>query len=188
MIQQNARALFVAQISAIAVADHSPVHVRNDVVEWDIILAHHFCRELRCAVNGLGNVVVPVYTHFDADGRPVSRTFIIGMLARLCRRQALVYGMIVHSEMPCEKTSAVVPTPKPIMHGTRIMHSVGAAGSVVCGMNRDVGRVHRPMQGPSAFPWRNDVLHDLKLGGTGAGQATNGGERLTKQGAKSHWI
>jgi hypothetical protein len=72
----------------------------------DIILTHQFGCELRGAVDGDVKIVAPVYT-FRPDGRPVSRAFVISMLSGFVSREGLVNGMIVHSEMPGEKSSAV---------------------------------------------------------------------------------
>ena len=49
------------------------------MIEGNIILTHQRGCEFRGAVDGDVKIVAPVYTHFDPDGRPVSRAFIIGM-------------------------------------------------------------------------------------------------------------
>jgi len=72
------------------------------------MLTHQAGCESCGAVDGDGRIVAPVYTHFDPDGRPVSRAFVISMLSGFVSWQGLVNGMIVHGEMPGEKSSAVV--------------------------------------------------------------------------------
>ena len=67
-IEQDSRAFFVPQIAAVFVTDHVPVHVRDNMIEWDIILTHQPGCELRGAVDGAAKIVAPVYAHFDADG------------------------------------------------------------------------------------------------------------------------
>jgi hypothetical protein len=107
-IEQDSGAFFEPQIAAVTVTDHAPVHVRDDMIQRDIILAHQSGRQLRGAVDGDAKIVTPVYTHFDPDGRSVSRAFVICMLSSFVSREGLVNGMIVHSKVPGEKSSAVV--------------------------------------------------------------------------------
>ena len=105
----------------VTVTDHAPVHVRDNMIERDIILTHQSGCELRGAVDGAANIVAPVYTHFDPDGRPVSLAFVISMLSGFVGREALVNGMIVHSEMPGKKSSTIVPAPEALIHGQRVI-------------------------------------------------------------------
>src|SRR5262245_26904948 len=42
-------------------------------------------------------------------------------------------------------------------------------------MNSDKSRLHRPMQGTSAFPWEDDALRDFQFGCTGTSRAADGG-------------
>ena len=142
----------------VTVTDHAPVHVRDNMIERDIILTHQTDCQSRGAVDGYVRIVAAVYTHFDSDGRPVSLAFVISMLSGFVRREGLVNGMIVHSEMPGEKSSAIVTGSEPLLHGERVMQGVGAAGRIVGRMNSDKRRPHRPMQGTSAFVRRDDVL------------------------------
>jgi len=137
------------------------VHVRDNMIERDTILTHQSGCELRGAINGDVKIIAPVYTHFDPNGRPVSLAFVISMLSGFVGRKALVYGMIVHSEMPSEKSSAIVTGSEPLVHGERVMQSVGATRRIVGRMNSDKCRTHRPMQGTSAFPWGDDALRDF---------------------------
>jgi len=150
------------------------VHVRNDIIGRDIILTHQFGCELRGAVDGAAKIVAPVYTHFDPDGGPVSFTFVIGMLSGFVSGEGLINGMIVHSEMPGEKSSAIVTGSESLVHGERVMQCVGATGSIVGRMNSDKCRLHQPMQGTSAFLWGNDALRDFQFGCTGGSRAANG--------------
>ncbi len=83
------------------------------MIERDIILTNQSGCELRGAVDGAAKIVAPVYTHFDPDGRPVSLAFVISMLTGFVSREGLVNGMIVHSEMPSEKSSAIVTASEP---------------------------------------------------------------------------
>ena len=145
--------MFEPQIAAVTVTDHAPVHVRDNMIERDIILTHQSGCELRGAVDGDVKIVAPVYTHFDPDGRPVSLAFVISMLSGFVSREGLVNGMIVHSEMPGEKSSAIVTASEPLVHGERVIQCVGATRRIVGRMNSDKCRTHRPMQGTSAFPW-----------------------------------
>ena len=171
VIEQDSWALFEPHIAAVTVANPAPVHVRDNMIEGDIILTHQPGRELRGALDRSGNIVAPVHTHFDPDGRPVSRAFVISMLSGFVGRQALVNRMIVHREMPGEKSSAIVAAPEPVLHGERIVQRVGAARRIVGRMNRDKCRTHRPMQRASAFPWGDDVLCDFQFGCAGGRQA-----------------
>src|SRR5262249_52975354 len=163
------------QIAAAAVTDHAPVHVRDNMIERDIILTHQFGCELCGAVDGGVKIVASVYTHFDPDGRPVSLAFVIGMLSGFVSGEGLVNGMIVHSEMPGEKSSAIVTASEPLVHGERVMQCVGATGRIVGRMNSDKCRPHRPMQTTSAFPRGDDALRDFHFGCTGGGRAADGG-------------
>ena len=142
------------------------MHVRDNMIERDIILTHQSGCELRGAVDGAVKIVAPVYTHFDPDRRPVSLAFVISMLSGFVSREALVNGMIVHSEMPSEKSSAIVTASEPLIHGERVIQCVGATRRIVGRMNSDKCRTHRPMQGTSAFPCGNDVLRDFQFGCT----------------------
>lgn len=160
-MEQDSWAFFEPQIAAVTVTDHAPVHVRDNMIERDIILTHQSGCELRGAINGDVQIVAPVYTHFDPDGRPVSLAFVISMLSGFVSREALVNGMIVNSEMPSEKSSAIVAGSKPLVHGERVMKCVGAARPIVGRMNSDKCRTHRPMQGTSAIPGRDDALRDF---------------------------
>jgi len=162
-IEKDSRAFFVPQIAAVFVTDHVPVHMRDNMIERDIILTHQSGCELCGVVDGAANIVAPVYTHFDTDGRPVSLAFVISMLSGFVSGEGLVNGMIVHSEMPGEKSSAIVTASEPFVHGERVIQCVGATRPIVGRMNSDKCRTHRPMQGASAVPWRNDVLRDFQF-------------------------
>ena len=144
-IQQDSWALFEPLIAAVTVADPAPVHMRDNMIKRDIILTHQFGCESRGAVDGAGNIVAPVHTHFDPDGRPVSRAFVISMLSSFDSRQALVNRMIVHSEMPSEKSRAIVTASEPLLHGECVMQCVGATRRIVGRMNSNKCRTHRPM-------------------------------------------
>ena len=121
------------------------MHVRDNMTDRDIILAHQCCCELCGAVDGDADIVSPVYTHFDPDGRLVSLAFVIGVLSSFIGREGLVNGMIVHSEMPGEKPGAIVAGSKPFVHGESVIQCVGATRPVVSRMNGDVRRTHRAM-------------------------------------------
>ena len=144
-IQQDSWALFESLIAAVTVADPAPVHMRDNMIKRDIILTHQFGCESRGAVDGAGNIVAPVHTHFDPDGQPVSRAFVISMLSSFDSRQALVNRMIVHSEMPSEKSRAIVTASEPLLHGECVMQCVGATRRIVGRMNSNKCRTHRPM-------------------------------------------
>ena len=152
------------------------MHVRDNMIERDIILTHQSGCELRGAVDGDSKIVAPVYTHFDPDGRPVSLAFVISMLSGFVSREGLVNGMIVHSEMPGEKSSAIVTASEPFVHGERVIQCVGATRPIVGRMNSDKCWTHRPMQGTSAFPWGNDVLRDFQFGCTSGSRARRVGD------------
>ena len=157
------------------------MHVRDNMIERDIILTNQSGCELRGAVDGAAKIVAPVYTHFDPDGRPVSLAFVIGMLSGFVGREALVNGMIVHSEMPSEKSSAIVTASEPLVHDERVMQCVGATRRIVGRMNSDKCRTHRPMQGTSAFPWGDDVLRDFQFGCTGGSRDADGGASVKRR-------
>src|SRR5215468_5904408 len=97
------------------------------------------------------------------------------MLSGFVSGEGLVNGMIVHSEMPGEKSSAIVTGSEPLMHGERVIQCVGATGPIVGRMNSDKSRSHRSMQGTSAVPWRDDALRDFQFGRTGGSRGTDGG-------------
>ena len=128
------------------------MHVRDNMIERDIILTHQPRCELRGAVDGAVRIVAPIYTHFDPDGRPVSLAFVISVLSGFVSREGLVNGMIVHSEMPGEESSAIVPASEPFVHGERVIQCVGATRRIVGRMNSDKCRTHWPMQRTSQFP------------------------------------
>ena len=151
------------------------MHVWDNMIERDIILTHQAGRELRGAVDGAVRIVAPVYTHFDPDGRPVSLAFVISMLSGFVSREGLVNRMIVHSEMPGEKSSAIVTASEPLVHGERVMKCVGAGRCVIGRMNSDECRTHRPMQRTSAIPRRDDVLRDIQFGSAGGSPTADGG-------------
>src|SRR5206468_5457937 len=159
--EQDSRTFFVPQIAAVFVTDHVPVHVRDNMIERDIILTHQSGCELGGATDGAAKIAAPVYTHFDPDGRPVSLAFVISMFSGFVSREGLVNGMIVHSEMPGEKSSAIVTASEPFVHGERVMQCVAATRRIVGRMNSDKCRTHRPMQGTSAFLWGDDALRDF---------------------------
>ena len=135
-----------------------------------MILTHQAGCESRGAIDGDVKIVAPVYTHFDPNGRPVSRAFIISMLSGFVSREGLVSGMIVHREMPGKKSSAIVPASKPLVHGEGVIQRVGTARRIVGRMNSDKCRTHRPMQRASAIRWGDDALRDFQFG-----CAANGG-------------
>src|SRR6266550_5684675 len=107
------------------------------MIERDIILTHQSGCELRGAVDGAVKIVASVYAHFDPDGRPVSRAFVISMLTGFVSGEGLVNGMIVHSKMPGEKSSAIVAASEPLVHGERVIQCVGATRPIVGRMNSD---------------------------------------------------
>ena len=127
------------------------MHVRDNMIERDLILTHQSGCELRGAIDGDVKIVAAVYTHFDPDGRPVSLAFVISMLSGFVGGEALVNGMIVHSEMPSEKSSAIATASEPLVHGERVTQCVGATRPVVGRMNSDKCRTHWPMQGTPAL-------------------------------------
>jgi hypothetical protein len=149
--------------------------MRDNMIERNIILAHQSGCELRGAIDGAAKIVAPVYTHFDPDGGPVSLTLVIGMLSGFGSGEGLVDRMIIHSEMPSEKSGAIVTASEPLAHGERVMQCVGATGPIVGRMNSDKCRPHRPMQRASAFPWGDDALRDFQFGCTGGSRAADGG-------------
>jgi hypothetical protein len=150
------------------------VHVWDNMIERDIILTHQFGCELRGAVDGAAKIVVPVYTHFDPDGRPVSLAFVISMLSGFVSRERLVNGMIVYSEMPSEKSSAIVTASEPLVHSERVIQCVGTTRPIVGRMNSDKCRTHRAMQGTSALPRGDDVLRDFQFSYTRGSRADVG--------------
>ena len=97
------------------------------------------------------------------------------MLSGFVSWQGLVNGMIVHSEMPGEKSSAIMTASEPFIHGERVIQCVGATRRIVGRMNSDKCRPHRPMQGPSAISWGDDVLRDFQFACTGGRRAADGG-------------
>ena len=97
------------------------------------------------------------------------------MLSGFVSGEGLVNGVIVHSEMPGEKSSAIVTGSQPLIHGERVMQCVGATGPIVGRMDSDKCRLHRPVQGTSAFLWGDDALRDFQSGCTGGSRAANGG-------------
>jgi hypothetical protein len=137
--------------------------VRDNMIERDIIFTHQSGSELRGAVDSAAKIVAPVYTHFDPDGRPVSLAFVISMLSGFVSGEGLVNGMIVHSEMPGEKSTSIVTASEPLVHGERVIQCVGATRPIVGRMNGDKRRTHRAMQRTSALPRRDDVLRDFQL-------------------------
>ena len=178
-IEQDSRAFFEAFIAAVTVPDPAPVHVRDNMIQGDIILTHQSGCELRGAVDGDVKIVAPVYTHFDPDGRPVSLAFVISMLSGFVSREGLVNGMIVHREMPSEKSSAIVTGSEPLVHGERVMQGIGTTRRIVGRMNSDKCRTHRPMQGTSAVPWGNDGLRDFQFACTGGSRDDASGSHRT---------
>jgi hypothetical protein len=186
VIEQDSRAFFEPQIAAVFVTDHAPVHVRDNMIERDIILTHQSGCELGGAIDGAAKIVAPVYTHFDPDGRLVSLAFVISMLSGFVSREGLVNGMIVHSEMPGDKSSSIVTASEPLVHGQRVMQCVGATRRIVGGMNSDKCRTHRPMQRTSAFPWGDDVLCDFQFGCPGSNRANASGSHSTGRKEKPH--
>jgi hypothetical protein len=145
------------------------------MIERDIILTHQLGCELCCAVDGNGKIVAPIYAHFDPDGRPVSLAFVIGMLSGFVSGEGLVNGMIVDSEVPSEKSSAIVTASEPLVHGERVMQGVGTTGSIVSRMNSDKRRSHWPMQRTSAFVRGDDTLRDFQFTCSGESLAADGG-------------
>ena len=186
VIQQGSWALFEPHVAAVTVADPAPVHVRDNMIEGDIILPHQAGRELRGALDRSGDIVAPVHTHFDPDGRPVARAFVVSMFSGFVGRQALVNRMIVHREMPGKKSGAIVATPEPVFHRERVVQRVGAPRRVVGRMNSDKCRTHRPMHRTSAFPRRDDVLGNFQFACAGGGQAADGNHYEAKRGAVDH--
>ena len=164
------------------------MHVRNDVIERDAILAHEFGRQLRGAVDGTANIVAPVYAHFDSDGRSVSLAFVISMLSSLVSRQALVNGMIVHREMPGKESGAIVPASESLLHGERVTERVGPTRGIVRRMDRDKCRTHRPVQWTPTSVWGNDVLRDLQFGSTGRCEADHESNYKTKTRTVVHML
>src|SRR5262245_22713891 len=101
------------------------------MIERDVILTYQCGCETRGAIDGEVNIVAPVHTHLDADGRPVSLTFVISMLSGFVRREGLVNGMIINGEMPGEISSAIVAASKPLVHSERVIQRVSATRRIV---------------------------------------------------------
>lgn len=186
IVEQDARTLFETHIATVGITDLPPMHVRDDMVERDVILAHEQGGELRGMIDGFGDVVGAVDTHFYADGRFVSGAFVVSVLAGFVCRKALVDRMVIHREMPREKSRAVVPGPEPVFHGHGVVQGVRGPGGIVGGMDGDEGRTHRPVQGASAFSRRDDVLRDFQCDSRDAGEATCDEKRRVKQSTGLH--
>src|SRR5215467_8531368 len=152
------------------------------MVERDIILTHQFGCELRGAVDGAVKIVAAVYTHLNPDGGPVSLAFIIGMLSGFVSGEGLVNGVVVHSEMPGEKSSAIVAASEALVHGERVMQCVSATRPIVGRMDGDQCRPHRPMQRTSAFPWWDDALRDFHSRCRSGSRAADGGASRRRAG------
>ena len=60
-IEQDSRAFFEPRSRRLC-NDHAPVHVRDNMIERDIISTHQSGCELRGAVDGAAKIVAPVYT------------------------------------------------------------------------------------------------------------------------------
>ena len=129
---------------------------------------------MRGAVDCDLNIVAAVYTHFDTDGRLVSRAFVVSMLSGFVRWEGLVNGMVVNGEMPREISSAIMTASKPFVHGERVIQCVGATRRIVGRMNSDKRRAHRPMQRTSAIPRGNDALRYSYFRCTGGSRTANG--------------
>jgi len=88
----------------------------------------------RGAVDADGRIVAPVYTHSIRwmtcfPGLRNQRAL------RFRSREGLVNGMIVHGEMPGEKSSAIVTASEPLVHCERVIQRVGTTRRIVCRMN-----------------------------------------------------
>ena len=108
------------------------------------------------------------------------------MLSGFVSREGLVNGMIVHSEMPGEKSSAIVTAPESLVHGERVIQCVAATRPIVGRMNSDKCWTHRAMQGTSALPRGNDVLRDFQFGRRGSTRGDASGSHRTGGEEKPH--
>src|ERR1043166_3739541 len=108
------------------------------------------------------------------------------MLTSFVGREGLVDGMIVHSEMPGEISSAIMTASEPLVHGERVIQCVGATGPVVGRMNSDKCGAHWPMQGTSALPRGDDVLRDFQFGCSGNSRAGASRSQGTGRKEKPH--
>ena len=108
------------------------------------------------------------------------------MLSGFVSREGLVNGMIVHSEMPGEKSSAIATGSEPLVHGERVIQCVGTTRPIVGRMNSDKCRTHRAMQGTSAFPRGNDVLRDFQFGCARGGRDDASGSHCAGRKEKPH--
>ena len=129
----------------VVVADHAPVHVRNDVGDGDAVLFHEPGGEAGGLVDRAGAVIAAIFAHFDADGAAVARAVVIGVFATFVGGQALVDGVVIDREMPADIADGVVTAFESagFKHlGMRI--GIAATGAVFRGVNGDVLRRHRP--------------------------------------------
>ena len=79
------------------VTDHAPVHVRDNMIERDIILTRKSGCELRGAINRDFQIVASVYTHFDPNGEGLDFHGLFYGRAKFCCKTAQFY------ETPCER-------------------------------------------------------------------------------------
>ncbi len=97
---EKVRAVFVAEVSAIRVADAFPVLVWDDSIQGDFVALHQIGSEAGGAVQCGGAGVSAIFAHFDADRFTISGAFVVGMLSLLIGGERLVDGMGIDRKMP----------------------------------------------------------------------------------------
>ena len=84
----------------------SPVIVRHDVIDFDLVLFHQVCRQRDRALDSLFEVSVLIDTNFDSDTDLIARSREIRMIALFVRGKMLNDPGVVHREMPGAESGA----------------------------------------------------------------------------------
>lgn len=169
-------AVFVPEVPSVGIANHAPVLMGDDSGEGDVVLVHEVGSEPGRAVHGGRPGARGVLAHFNTDRVAVPGTFVVGVLALLKVREALVNGGAIHGVVPSEITEGILGA----LERTSLQHaSVGLGGSVATeilgGMDSDVARLHPPDTPTTILAFCNQGRIDFRARGrmrVGAGPAT----------------
>ena len=159
------RAVFVAEVLFVRVADHAPVLVGNDILKGNVVFLHQLGGELGGACDGCSARIPGVFAHFDTDGFSVSGAFVVGVLSLHVGGEGLVDGVIVYSKVPGEVAQGVVlGLESTTLNEFGVGSCACSRGVILGGVNGNVARPQTVRLVAPIFSFWDELLADAQTG------------------------
>ena len=163
-------AIFHEEVGAVFVGGASagtgPVVMGDDVAEGDLVDVGDVGGEAGGFVDGEGEVVAFVLTHFDADGVVVAGAVEVGVFALFAAGEVLDGDVVLDGEVPGEVADAVAAFASGGAEGAAFEGEgvvVGVAGVVLGAVDGDVAGLHGPEPGAADGAGADEVGAEVDL-------------------------